>query len=124
MKIIFSSISRLFLSYSKFLAGLVLLSSTTTYSHSSELPTYLECNSKYYELTGYSMKSHYNVRTKKFKYSSKISSYTNDFITFDYGAKINRNNGKWTNKEGKEICILRKISIIDLPQLNSEGKLF
>ena len=70
------------------------------------------------------MKSHYNVRTKKFKYTSTISSYTNDFITFDYGAKINRNTGEWINKEGKKICILRKISIIDLPKLNSEGKLF
>jgi hypothetical protein len=72
MKIIFSSISRLIFSYSKFLAGLVLLSTIGTYANSSEGPTYLKCNDRHYKLTGTSIKSQYNVRTKRFTYSSDV----------------------------------------------------
>ena len=32
---------------------------------SYETPTYLKCNERYYELTGTTIKSNYNVRTKK-----------------------------------------------------------
>ena len=75
------------------------------------------------------MRSGYNVRTKKFKYSSKISSYTNDFISFDIesihgGYTINRNNGEFRFYRSKVICIMKKISFNDLPKLNDEGKLF
>ena len=122
MKIIFSSISRLIFSYSKFLAGLVLLSTIGTYAHSSEGPTYLECNGRYYKLTGTSIKSHYNVRTKKFTYSSNIYSYTNDYISF-HGGRLDRNTGEW-KADGKVRCIVQKITFNDLPKLNAEGKLF
>ena len=64
MKIIFSSISRLIFAYSKFFAGLILLSSVGTIVHSSEGPTYLKCNDSYYRLTGFYLSSNYNVRTK------------------------------------------------------------
>ena len=83
MKIIFSSVSRLFFSYSKFLASIILLSTISNNAYSSDLPTYLKCNNNYYKLTGITLGSNYNVRTKKFRYSSTISSYTNDFITFE-----------------------------------------
>ena len=122
MKIVFSSISRLIFSYSKFLAGLVLLSSIGTYAHSSEGPTYLKCNDRYYELTGRSIKSQYNVRTKRFTYSSNIWSYTNNYIFFG-GGSLNRNTGEW-KVNGKVRCIVQKVTFDDLPKLNAEGKLF
>tara|TARA_A100001234_G_scaffold218286_1_gene227024 strand:+ start:691 stop:1059 length:369 start_codon:yes stop_codon:yes gene_type:complete len=122
MKIIFSSISRLIFSYSKFLAGLILLSSIGTYAHSYETPTYLKCNERYYELTGTTIKSNYNVRTKKFKYSTEIWSYTNDYISTNWG-RIDRNTGEW-KVDGKVRCIVKKITFNDLPKLNDEGKLF
>ena len=122
MKIIFSSISRLIFAYSKFFAVLVLLSSIGTFAHSSEGPTYLECNGRYYKLTGTSIQSHYNVRTKKFTYSSNIWSYTNDYISFS-GGHLDRNTGEW-KADGKVRCIVQKITLNDLPKLNAEGKLF
>ena len=122
MKILFSSISRLIFSYSKFLAGLILLSTIGTYAHGSEGPTYLKCNGKYYKLTGTSIQSHYNVRTKKFTYSSNIWSYTNDYISFS-GGHLDRNTGEW-KADGKLRCIVQKITFNDLPKLNAEGKLF
>ena len=122
MKIIFSSISRLIFSYSKFLASLVLLSTIGTFAHSSEGPTYLKCNNSYYKLTGTSIKSQYNVRTKKFTYSSTIYSYTNDYISFP-GGRLDRNTGEW-KYDGKVRCIVQKITFNDLPKLNAEGKLF
>ncbi len=122
MKIIFSSISRLIFSYSKFLAGLVLLSTVGTYAHSSEVTTYLECNGRYHKLTGTSIKSHYNVRTKKFTYSTIIWNYTNNYISFS-GGVIDRNTGEW-KANGKVRCIVQKITFNDLPKLNAEGKLF
>ena len=106
MKIIFSSISRLIFSYSKFLAGLVLFSTIGTYAHSSEGPTYLKCNDRYYKLTGTSIQSSYNVRTKKFTYSSEIWSYTNDYIFFSTG-RLNRNTGEW-KVEGKVNVLYKK----------------
>ncbi len=122
MKIVFSSISRLIFSYGKFLASLVLLSSIGTYAHSAETPTYLKCKDRYYKLTGTSIKSQYNVRTKKFTYSSDIWSYTNDYIFFG-GGRLNRNTGEW-KVDGKVRCIVQKITFNDLPKLNAEGKLF
>ena len=99
MKIIFSSISRLIFSYSKFLAGLVLFSTIGTYAHSSEGPTYLKCKDRYYKLTGTSIQSSYNVRTKKFTYSSEIWSYTNDYIFLvEVVSTVTQVNGKWRVK--------------------------
>ena len=123
MKILFSSISRLIFSYSKFLTSLILLSTIGTYAHSSEGPTYLKCNDQYYKLTGTNLESQYNVRTKKFKYSSEIWSYTNDSISY-VGGTINRNTGEWKRSDGKIRCVVKKITFNDLPKLNAEGKLF
>ena len=122
MKNIFSSISRLIFAYSKFFAGLVLLSSIGTFAHSSESPTYLKCNDKYYELTGTTIKSNYNIRTKKFRYSTEIWSYNNDYISTSWG-RIDRNTGEW-KKDGIVKCVLKKITLNDLPKLNANGKLF
>ena len=67
MKLIFSSISRLIFSYSKFIASIVFLSSVGTFAQSAEAYTYLKCDKKYYKLSGTYLRSNYNVRTKKFK---------------------------------------------------------
>jgi len=122
MKIIFSSVARLIFSYSKFLASLVLLSTIGTFAHGSEGPTYLKCNNSYYKLTGTSIRSQYNVRTKKFTYSSNIWSYTNNYILF-HGGRLDRNTGEW-KVDGKVKCIVQKVTYNDLPKLNAEGKLF
>ena len=123
MKIIFSSISRLIFSYSKFLASLILLSSIGTYAHSAGTPTYLKCNDRYYELTGTNLNYNYNVRTKKFKYKHIIHAYTENYISVGSN-KIDRNSGEYKDKNGKIICIMKKIMFEDLPELNAEGKLF
>ena len=123
MKIIFSSLSRLFFAYSKFILMVMMLSTFGTAVHSSEA-TYLECDDKYYRLTGTYIESNYNIRTKKFKNKQEVSSYGVNYIWLQYGSKINRNNGEYISRSGKKICILKKISFLNLPALNQEGKLF
>ena len=122
MKIIFSSISRLFFSYTKFLASIILLSSISNNALSSELPTYLKCNNNYYKLTGITLGSNYNVRTKKFRNIDHIRQYNENFITTDY-LSINRNNGQLKINRRLE-CVVKKISFNNLPKLNDKGKLF
>ena len=123
MKLIFSSISRLIFSYSKFLASLIFLSSIGTFVHSAEAYTYLKCDDRYYRLSGTYLDSNYNVRTKKFKNSYKIYAYIENYISVGY-QKIDRNSGEYKDKNGKIICIMKKITFNDLPKLNTEGKLF
>ena len=123
MKLIFSSISRLIFSYSKFLASLIFLSSIGTFAHSAEVYTYLKCDDRYYRLSGTYLDSNYNVRTKKFKNSYKIYAYTENYISVGY-QKIDRNSGEYKDKNGKIICIMKKITFNDLPKLDTEGKLF
>ena len=123
MKLIFSSISRLIFSYSKFLASLIFFSSVGTFAHSAEAYTYLKCNDRYYRLSGTYLDSNYNVRTKKFKNSYKIYAYTENYISVGY-QKIDRNSGEYKDKNGKIICIMKKITFNDLPKLDTEGKLF
>ena len=123
MKIIFSSISRLIFSYSKFLAGLFFLSSIGTFAHSAEAYTYLKCDDRYYRLTGTYLESNYNVRTKKFKYKNIIHAYTENYISIG-SLEIDRNSGEYKDNNGKVICIMKKITFNDLPQLEAKGKLF
>ena len=122
MKIIFSSISRLLFPYSKFLAIIILLSTISNNAYSSDLPTYLKCNNNYYKLTGITLGSNYNVRTKKFRDLDYIRQYTENFITTKY-LSINRNNGQ-LKINGRLECVVKKISFNDLPKLNDKGKLF
>ena len=122
MKIIFSSISRLLFPYSKFLAIIILLSTISNNAYSSDLPTYLKCNNNYYKLTGITLGSNYNVRTKKFRNIDHIRQYNENFITTDY-LSINRNNGQ-LKINGRLECVVKKISFNNLPKLNDKGKLF
>mgnify|MGYP001242430503 FL=1 len=123
MKSIFSSISRLIFTYSKFLVNLIFLSSIGTFVHSAEAYTYLKCDDRYYRLSGTYLDSNYNVRTKKFKNSYKIYAYTENYISVGY-QKIDRNSGEYKDKNGKIICVMKKITFNDLPKLDTEGKLF
>ena len=124
MKTMFSSISRLFFAYSKFIVMLTILSGlSSTAVHSSEA-TYLKCNSKYYRLTGTYLESNYNIRTKKFKNHYEITDYKTNYIRIKYGSIINRNTGEYKNSTGNLICILEVITYHDLPKQNQEGKLF
>ena len=121
MKTVFSSISRLFFAYSKFIAMVTMLSALSSGAQSSEA-TYLKCDSRYYLLTGTYLESNYNIRTKKFAYKYDIWSYGENFIRFGK-SKLNRNNGEWTN-DGKVVRTCKKISPEELPIINQEGKLF
>ena len=124
MKTIFSSISRLFFAYSKFIVMATMLSTLSTVAHSSEA-TYLECDNKYFRLTGAYLESNYNIRTKKFIYKYKILFYGEDYIRWESSYDIlNRNNGEWTNNKGKVVKTWKKINHDELPKLNQEGKLF
>ena len=68
MKTVFSSISRLFFAYSKFILMVTMLSGLSTVVQSSDV-TYLKCNnSKYNRHSGTFLESNYNIRTKKFIY--------------------------------------------------------
>ena len=125
MKLIFSSISRLFFAYSKFLASLFILSTLgTNVDASTSTQTYLKCNDSYYRLNGYYFSSNYNVRTKKFQNHWKITDYTENYIRIEYGTKINRNTGEYKGSQGRLICFLEVINPKDLPKLNDKGKLF
>ena len=84
--------------------------------------TFLKCENKYAQLTGYSFLTNYNVRTKRFLERFKISAYTENYIIFS-GYKLNRNNGEWSYKKNI-LRTCKKISFYELPKLNSEGKLF
>ena len=122
MKIIFSSISRLFFSYTKFLASIILLSSISNNALSSESPTYLKCNNNYYKLTGITLGSNYNVITKKFRNIDHAKQYNENFITTDYFS-INGNKCQLKINWRLE-CVVKKISFNNLPKLNDKGKLF
>ena len=66
MKTIFSSISRLFFAYSKFIVMITILSSLGT-THASEVK-FLKCDEKKYLPQEIYIDSNYNIRTKKFKF--------------------------------------------------------
>ena len=125
MKLFFSSISRLIFSYSKFLAGLIFISTLGTSVNASNTNyTYLKCNDSYYRLSGNYLSSNYNVRTKKFKYSWKLTDYNTNYIRTEWGSKIDRSTGEYKDSKGELICIFKVINPQDLPKLNDEGKLF
>ena len=124
MKIIFSSVSRLIFSYIKYILAVTMLSTigTGVNADTNNEVTFLKCENKYVQLTGKSFSTNYNVRTKRFLKKYKITAYTENYIKFN-GYRLNRNNGEWSY--GKSILwTCKKISFLELPKLNSEGKLF
>ena len=125
MKLVFSSIARLFFSYSKFLSTLILISTLGTSVNASEPKfTYLKCDDRYYRLSGHYLSSNYNIRTKKFKNHYEVTDYKTNYIRIQYGSVIDRNTGEYKNSKGDVICKFEVINFIDLPKVNDEGKLF
>ena len=125
MKIVFSSIARLFFSYSKFLSTLALMSTIGTTVNASEPKyTYLKCDDRYYRLSGHYLSSNYNIRTKKFKNHYNVTDYKTNYIRIQYGSIIDRNTSEYKNSKGEIICQFVVINFKDLPKLNDEGKLF
>ena len=125
MKLVFSSIARLFFSYSKFLSTLVLMSTLGTTVNASEPKyTYLKCDDRYYRLSDYYLSSNYNIRTKKFKNHYEVTDYKTNYIRIQYGSIIDRNTAEYKNSKGDLICKFEVINFEDLPKLNDSGKLF
>ena len=125
MKLVFSSIARLFFSYSKFLSTLVLMSTLGTTVNASEPKyTYLKCDDRYYRLSGNYLSSNYNIRTKKFKNHYIVTDYKTNYIRIQYGSIIDRNTAEYKNSKGDVICKSEVINFNDLPKLNDSGKLF
>ena len=125
MKLVFSSIARLFFSYSKFLSTLVIMSTLGTTVNASDLKyTYLKCDDRYYRLSGNYLSSNYNIRTKRFKNHYNVTDYKTNYIRIQYGSIIDRNTGEYKNSKGDVICKFEVINFIDLPKINDEGKLF
>ena len=125
MKLVFSSIARLFFSYSKFLSTLVFMSTIGTTVNASEPKyTYLKCDDRYYRLSGIYLSSNYNIRTKKFKNHYIVTDYKTNYIRIQYGSIIDRNTAEYKNSKGDVICKFEVINFNDLPKLNDSGKLF
>ena len=125
MKLVFSSIARLFFSYSKFLSTLVLMSTLGTTVNATEPKyTYLKCDDRYYRLSGNYLSSNYNIRTKKFKNHYIVTDYKTNYIRIQYGSIIDRNTAEYKNSKGDVICKFEVINFNDLPKLNDSGKLF
>ena len=125
MKLIVSSIARLFFSYSKFLSTLVLMSTLGTTVNASEPKyTYLKCDDRYYRLSGHYLSSNYNIRTKRFKNHYNVTDYKTNYIRIQYGSIIDRNTGEYKNSKGDVISQFEVINLKDLPKVNDEGKLF
>ena len=125
MKLVFSSIARLFFSYSKFLSTLVLMSTLGTTVNASEPKyTYLKCDDRYYRLSGHYLSSNYNIRTKKFKNHYNVTDYKINYIRIQYGSIIDRNTAEYKNSKGDVICKFEVINFKDLPKVNDSGKLF
>ena len=125
MKLVFSSIARLFFSYSKFLSTLVLMSTLGATVNASEPKyTYLKCDDRYYRLSGNYLSSNYNIRTKKFKNHYNVTDYKTNYIRIQYGSIIDRNTGDYKNPKGDLICQLKVINFKSLPKVNDKGKLF
>ena len=66
MKKILANITRLTITYSKFLLMIMVLSSSGTIAKADDSYTYLKCGVKYLQLSGLRIKTNYNIRTKKF----------------------------------------------------------
>ena len=67
MKTMFSSISRLFFAYSKFIIMLTMLSALSTTRVNSSETAYLKYNDNYYGVADIYLESNYNIRSKKIK---------------------------------------------------------
>ena len=128
MKKFIANISRITVTYSKFLIMIMVLSSSGTPAKADDAFTYLKCGTQYLQLSGIYIKSNYNIRTKKFLKSYTITQYGEVWIYANKGpyssVRLNRDAGEMSfSSDGpKHFC--KKISFNELPKLDEEGKKF
>ena len=128
MKKFIANISRITITYSKFLIMIMLLSSSGTPAKAEDGYTYLKCGIDYLRLTGNYISSNYNIRNKKFLHSYKIKEYgekwikAESYIHYPSYIWLNRNTGEMRQGSTKIPC--EKIDFNELPKLNTEGKKF
>ena len=128
MKKFITNISRITITYSKFLIMIMVLSSSGTPVKAEDSFTYLKCGVDYLRLTGNYISSNYNIRTKKFLNSYTIKQYgetwiyANNYSLSPSYIRLNRNTGEKINGSSKIAC--KKINFAELPKLDAEGKKF
>jgi len=129
MKKILANITRLTITYSKFLLMLMFLSSSGTAAKADDAYTYLKCGTQYLQLSGVYIKSNYNIRTKKFLDSYRIKLYGEKWIQAKAGYStiwLNRDTGEMSygrsSDSRKYPC--KVIYYNELPRVNDEGKKF
>ena len=128
MKKFIANISRIIITYSKFLIMIMLLSSSDTPVKAEDSFTYLKCGVDYLRLTGNYISSNYNIRTKKFLNSYTIKQYgetwiyANNYSLSPSYIRLNRNTGEKNSGSSKIAC--KKINFAELPKLDDEGKKF
>ena len=128
MKKFRANISRITITYSKFLIMIMYLSSSGTPVKADDAFTYLKCGTQYLQLSGIYIKSNYNIRTKKFLKTYTITQYGEVWIYANKGSyssiRLNRDTGEMSfSSDGpKHLC--KKISFNELPKLDEEGKKF
>jgi len=128
MKKFIANISRITITYSKFLIMIMLLSSSGTPVKADDAFTYLKCGAQYLQLSGIYIKSNYNIRTKKFLKSYTITQYGEVWIYANKGSysriRLNRDRGEMSFSSDGLKYLCKKISFNELPKLDEEGKKF
>ena len=122
MKKFIANISRITITYSKFLIMIMVLSSSGTPVKADDAFTYLKCGTQYLRLSGVYLYKNYNIRTKKFMKDYEISKYGEVIIRAGYYT-LNRDTGVFAHS-GKQMGICVKINFDQLPKIDAEGKKF
>ena len=132
MKKFIANISRIIITYSKFLLMIMVLSSSGTVAKADDAYTYLQCGTQYLQLSGHYIKSNYNIRTKKFLDSYKITKYgetwitSRSYITYPAYIYLNRDTGEmsYSRASDSKKYPCEVIYYNELPRVNDEGKKF
>ena len=132
MKKFIANIIRTTITYSKFLLMIMALSSSGSTAKADDAYTYLKCGTQYLQLTGHYIKSNYNIRTKKFLDSYKITKYgetwitSRSYITYPAYIYLNRDTGEmsYSRASDSKKYPCEVIYYNELPRVNDEGKKF
>ena len=132
MKKFIANISRITITYSKFLLMIMALSSSRTAAKADDAYTYLKCGTQYLQLSGHYIKSNYNIRTKKFLDSYTITKYGETWIksrrysTYSAYIFLNRDTGEmsYSRASDSKKYPCKVIYYNELPRVNDEGKKF